>query len=84
MMTITPARFSHMEARAGSVALGRDADIAVLELLDGQWQLEDSTGTCQVGSQSLVPVFTIKGGLVYRIWCGALSLGLGAAYRRGA
>ena len=59
MMTITPAKFLHIEDRAGSLALGRDADIGVLELLDGQWQLEDSTGACQVGSQSFVPVLTI-------------------------
>ena len=64
MMTITPAKFLHIEDRAGSLALGRDADIGVLELLDGQWQLEDSTGACQVGSQSFVPVFTIKSGRV--------------------
>jgi len=64
MTTITPARFLQIDDRAGSLALGRDADIAVLELLDGQWQLEDSTGVCEVGSQSLVPVLTIKSGRV--------------------
>ena len=64
MTTITPARFLQIEDRAGSLALGRDADIAVLELLDGQWQLEDSTGVCKVGSQALVPVLTIKSGRV--------------------
>ena len=64
MMTITPARFLQIEDRAGSLALGRDADISVLELLDGQWQLEDSTGVCRIGSQSLIPVFTIKSGRV--------------------
>ncbi|HEU0020230.1 MAG TPA: amidohydrolase family protein [Dehalococcoidia bacterium] len=64
MMTITPARFLRIEDRAGSLALGRDADVAVLELLDGQWKLEDSTGVCRVGAQSLVPVFTIKAGRV--------------------
>ena len=64
MITITPARFLQIDDRAGSLALGRDADIAVLELLDGQWQLEDSTGVCKVGSQSLVPVLTIKSGRV--------------------
>ncbi len=64
MMTITPAKFLHIEDRAGSLALGRDADIAVMELLDGQWQLEDSTGVSRIGSQALVPVLTIKSGRV--------------------
>ena len=64
MMTITPARFLHVEDRAGSLSLGRDADLAVLELLDGRWQLEDSTGVCRTGSQALVPVLTIKSGRV--------------------
>ena len=64
MMTITPARFLRIEDHAGSLSLGRDADIAVLELLDGRWQLEDSTGVSQIGAQSLVPVLTIKSGRV--------------------
>jgi dihydroorotase len=64
MMTITPARFLRVEDRAGSLALGRDADVAVLELLDGRWQLEDTNGVCKVGSQSLVPILTIKSGQV--------------------
>ena len=64
MMTMTPARFLRIEDRAGTLALGRDADIAVLELLDGQWKLQDSIGVCEVGSQSLVPVLTVKSGRV--------------------
>ncbi len=63
-MKITPARFLRIEDHAGSLSLGRDADIAVLELLDGRWQLEDSTGVSQIGAQSLVPVLTIKSGRV--------------------
>ena len=50
MMTVTPARFLRIEDHAGSVGLGRDADIAVMELLDGQWQLKDSTGVSRIGS----------------------------------
>jgi dihydroorotase len=64
MMTVTPARFLRIEDQAGSLALGRDADIAVMELLDGRWQLEDSTGVCRVGSQALLPVLTVKSGRV--------------------
>src|ERR671914_296126 len=64
MMTIIPARFLRIENQAGSLALGRDADIAVMELLDGRWQLEDSTGVSRIGSQALVPVLTIKSGRV--------------------
>ena len=64
MMTVTPVRFLRIEDHAGSLALGRDADIAVMELLAGQWQLEDSTGVSRIGSQALVPVLTIKSGRV--------------------
>ncbi len=64
MMTITPARFLRIEDHAGSLALGRDADIAVLELLEGRCQLEDSSGVCRTGSRTLVPVLTIKSGRV--------------------
>jgi dihydroorotase len=64
MTTITPARALGIEDRAGSLAVGHEADISVLDFLDGQWQLTDAAGVSRTGSKALAPVVTIKGGLV--------------------
>ena len=62
MTTINPARGLGIEERAGSLASGRSADISVLEIVEGRWNLTDATGESRVGSKALVPVFTIKNG----------------------
>jgi dihydroorotase len=64
MTTITPARALGIEDRAGSLAVGHEADVSVLDLLEGQWQLTDAAGVSRTGSKALAPVVTIKGGLV--------------------
>jgi dihydroorotase len=64
MITIAPARFLRIEDHAGSLALGRDADIAVIDLVYGNWEFKDANDVSRVGSQALVPVLTIKCGRV--------------------
>lgn len=64
MTTVTPARYLGIEDRAGSLAVGREADVSVLELVEGRWQLTDATGESRVGSQALVPVVTLKSGRI--------------------
>ena len=62
MTTIVPARALGIEERAGSLAVGREADISVLDVRDGRWELTDADGVSRVGSSALVPVATVKGG----------------------
>jgi dihydroorotase len=64
MMTVNPAKGLGIDDRAGSLAIGREADISVLELREDRWLLEDATGASRVGSQALAPVITVKGGKV--------------------
>ena len=64
MTTINPARALGIEDEAGSLAVGREADISVLDLMEGRWELTDATGVSRTGSRALVPVVTIKGGRV--------------------
>lgn len=61
MMTVNPARALGIEERAGSLAVGREADISVLESLEGRWQLTDAIGVSRIGSKALVPAVTVKG-----------------------
>ena len=64
MTTINPARALGIEEQAGSLNAGREADISVLEQLDGRWELTDADGISRTGSSALVPVVTIKSGRV--------------------
>ena len=64
MTTINAARALGIDETAGSLAEGREADVAIVELLEGSYQLTDATGESRTGSQALVPFLTIKGGKV--------------------
>ena len=64
MTTMNAARALGIEETAGSLAEGREADVAIVELLEGSYQLTDATGESRTGSQALVPFLTIKGGKV--------------------
>ncbi len=67
MTTVNAARALGIEETAGSLAEGRQADVAVLELLSGSYQLTDATGESRTGTQALVPFFTIKSGNVVEV-----------------
>src|SRR5918996_4898000 len=59
MSTANPARAIGEEGRLGSLAVGRQADISVLELRDGDWTVYDVLGTGMRVTQAvgaLVPV----------------------------
>ena len=64
MTTTTPAEYLGIQDEAGSLQEGRTADISVLEVVEGRWQLADATGKTRVGREALAPVVTIKGGRV--------------------
>jgi dihydroorotase len=64
MTTVNAARALGIEETAGSLAVGREADVAVLEVLEGAFRLTDATGESRTGSRALVPFLTIKGGAV--------------------
>ena len=64
MTTATPAAYLGIEDDAGSLEIGRKADISVLEVVEGRWQLADATGQTRVGTEALAPVVTIKEGKI--------------------
>ena len=67
MMTVNPAKALGIEDEAGSLAVGREADVSVLDLQEGRWLLTDATGASRVGSRALVPVVTVKSGRVIEL-----------------
>ncbi|MQF69065.1 amidohydrolase family protein [SAR202 cluster bacterium AD-804-J14_MRT_500m] len=64
MTTINAAKALGIEYSSGSLAEGREADVSVIEVIDGEWELKDATGEIRVGKKSLVPFLTVKSGKI--------------------
>ncbi|HTY76767.1 MAG TPA: amidohydrolase/deacetylase family metallohydrolase [Candidatus Bathyarchaeia archaeon] len=65
MSTENPARAVGVEHRLGSLAVGRQADISVLELRAGDWKVHDVVGATLRVRQAVVPFLTVKKGQVF-------------------
>ncbi len=65
MSTINPARAIGAEGRIGSLAVGRQADISVLELEEGQWVVYDILGTPLAVNRAFAPALTVKRGEMF-------------------
>ncbi|MBI4311351.1 MAG: amidohydrolase/deacetylase family metallohydrolase [Chloroflexi bacterium] len=63
MTTINTAKAIGMEASLGALALGREADISVLKLVDGDFAFSDSNGATLKGQKGIMPVLTVRAGL---------------------
>jgi dihydroorotase len=64
MSTLRAARVFNFGARIGTLAPGAEADVAVLDLREGQFTFIDSEGKTRSGRQKLVPVTTVRAGKV--------------------
>ena len=65
MTTANPAQALGMEDTLGSLAVGRPADISVLNEETGDWLFHDTEGNTLRGDKALVPVVTVKDGEPY-------------------
>jgi dihydroorotase len=65
MSTANPARAIGAADRLGSLAVGRQADISVLELREGDWVVHDVLGESLRVRQAVVPFVTVKRGQVF-------------------
>jgi dihydroorotase len=62
--TANPAKALGMTETLGAIAVGREADVSVLDVVNGDWQFTDSSGAHFKGTQAIVPVVTIRAGEV--------------------
>jgi dihydroorotase len=62
MCTVNPARALGEQGRLGSLEVGRQADISVLDLREGEWAVYDCLGESLKVTQAPVPVLTVKRG----------------------
>jgi dihydroorotase len=65
MSTVNPARAIGEVDRLGSLAVGRQADISVLEVRDGRWVVYDTLRDSMKIDKTIVPVLTLKRGRVF-------------------
>ena len=65
MSTVNPARAIGEVNRLGSLAVGRQADISVLEVRDGRWVVYDTLRDSMKIDKTVVPVLTVKRGRVF-------------------
>jgi dihydroorotase len=65
MSTLNPAKAIGADHRLGSLAVGRQADISVLELREGDWVVHDVLGAGLRVDRALVPHLTVKRGAVF-------------------
>jgi len=64
MTTCNAARAIGREAQLGSLAIGREADISILDYREGLWKLTDGIHHLRYRGRKLIPKWTIRAGQV--------------------
>jgi len=65
MCTANPAKAIGAAHRLGSLAVGRQADVSVLEIREGSWMVYDVLGAGLRVTKAVVPFVTLKRGRVF-------------------
>jgi dihydroorotase len=65
MVTNHPAKMLKLEDSLGSLQVGREADISVLELRRGRFELRDNSGEVVVASEMISPAFALRAGALH-------------------
>ena len=65
MSTENPAKAVGIEGRLGTLHPGKQADISVLDVQDGNWVLYDVLGDSRKSDKAVVPVLSVKKGEVF-------------------
>ena len=75
MSTLNPAQAIGEDGRLGSLQAGKQADISVLKIEEGDWLLYDVLGDSRRHDKAVVPVVTVKRGEVFEAGWGPRSWG---------
>src|SRR5262245_22457736 len=65
MSTANPAKAVGVSDRLGTLAVGRQADVSVLEIREGQWVVHNVLGAGLPVTRAVVPFLTVKRGAVF-------------------
>jgi dihydroorotase len=64
MATTNAAQALGMADSLGTIQVGREADLSILEVVEGEWEFVDTVGETLQGKKVIVPVATIRAGEV--------------------
>jgi len=65
MSTVNAAKALGMQDEIGALAVGREADITILEVVTGRWKYVDTLQKTFTGDTALVPVLTVRAGEIF-------------------
>ena len=65
MSTENPAKAVGVADRLGTLAVGKQADISVLEIKEGSWMVYDIVGDGKKSDKAVIPIMAIKKGEVF-------------------
>ena len=65
MATDKAAKAIAMQDQLGAIAVGREADLSIFDVVSGRWKFFDTKEVPFVGEQALVPVQTIRAGELF-------------------
>ena len=66
-VTSGPAKMLGLSESIGSLQVGREADVAVLDLLKGRFDLSDNSGEHVTASEIVMPAFSLRAGRRYDV-----------------
>ena len=66
-VTVNPAKMVGMADKIGGLQPGMEADISVLDLLDGRFELRDNAGDSMISPQMIMPAFALKAGRRFEV-----------------
>jgi len=65
MTTANAARGIGMADKLGAIAVGREADLSIIDVVDGTWKFTDTLNQAFTGTKALVPVQTMRAGELF-------------------
>jgi dihydroorotase len=65
MTTSSAARGIGLADQIGAIAVGREADISIFDVVEGKWKFTDTIQQEFTGTQALVPVQTMRAGELF-------------------
>jgi len=77
-VTYNAAKALGLEERKGTLEVGRDADVSVLDDERGRWVLKDNEGTQVVADRMLTPSYCLSRGIRYEADASILPTALAA------
>jgi dihydroorotase len=65
MSTANAAKALGLQDELGALAVGREADITILDVVNGRWKFIDTVQKTFTGEKALAPVLTVRAGEVF-------------------